>query len=100
LAESAMEIHAAHLVGLDCARRIDEGEQATKELSMSKAYATEAAVRAVDRSIQVHGAIGFTTELGLTKAYEWVRRICVADGTSEILRRSIVKAMLAGDMEL
>lgn len=91
LAESAMEIHAARLMGLDCARSLDQGQPARKELSMAKAYATEVAVRAVDRSVQTHGAMGFTNELGLSEAWQIVRRICVADGSAEILRNQIVK---------
>jgi acyl-CoA dehydrogenase len=100
LAESAMEIHAAHLMGLNCALLLDQGHPATKELSMAKAFSTEAAVRAIDRVIQVHGAIGFTNELGLVEAYHTVRKACVADGTSEILRRTIAKRLFAGDLDL
>jgi alkylation response protein AidB-like acyl-CoA dehydrogenase len=100
LAESAMELHAAHLAGLNCARLMDQGRRALKELAMAKALSTEAAVRAVDRVIQAHGAIGFTNELGLVEAYQAVRKACVADGTSEILRRTIAKQLLAGDLDL
>jgi acyl-CoA dehydrogenase len=100
LAEAAMEVHAAHLMGLNCALLLDAGRPATKELSMSKAYSTEVAVRAIDRVIQTHGAIGFTNELGLVDAYHAVRKALVADGTSEILRRAIAARLFAGDVEL
>jgi acyl-CoA dehydrogenase len=100
LAESAMEVHAAHLVGLNCALLLDRGRPATKELSMAKALSTEVAVRAIDRAIQAHGAIGFTNELGLVEAFHAVRKACVADGTSEILRRTIAKRLFAGDLDL
>jgi acyl-CoA dehydrogenase len=100
LAESAMEVHAAHLVGLNCALLLDRGQPATKELSMAKAFSTEVAVRAIDRAIQAHGAIGFTNELGLVEAFHAVRKACVADGTSEILRRTIAKRLFAGDLDL
>jgi acyl-CoA dehydrogenase len=100
LAESAMEIHAAHLVGLNCALLLDRGQRAVKELSMAKALSTEAAVRAIDRAIQAHGAIGFTNELGLVEAFHAVRKACVADGTSEILRRSVADRLFKGDLDL
>jgi acyl-CoA dehydrogenase len=100
LAESAMEVHAAHLVGLNCALLLDQGRPAIKELSMAKALSTEAAVRAVDRAIQAHGAIGFTNELGLVDAYHTARKVCVADGTSEILRRGIANRLFGGDIAL
>ncbi len=100
LAESAMEVHAAHLTGLNAALLLDRGERAIKELSMAKAYTVEVCARAIDRVIQTHGATGFTNELGLTEAWETVRKINIADGTNEILRRTIVQRMLRGDMEL
>lgn len=100
LAESAMEIHAARLTALNCARLMDGGRPAIKELAMSKALCTESAVRAIDRVIQAHGAIGFTNELALVEAYQSVRKACVADGTSEILRRTVSKRLLDGDVEL
>jgi alkylation response protein AidB-like acyl-CoA dehydrogenase len=94
LAESAMEIHAAHLVGLDTAKKLDAGEPARKELAMAKAYSTEAGARAVDRAVQAHGAMGFTNELGLSEAWQQLRQVWVADGSSEILRRTIVRELL------
>jgi len=100
LAESAMELHAAHLMGLNAALLLDRGEPAIKELSMTKAYAVEVGARAIDRAIQTHGAMGFTNELGLTEAYNVVRSVNVADGTNEILRRTIVHRLLGGDVEL
>jgi acyl-CoA dehydrogenase len=100
LAESAMEMHGAHLMGLNAAMLLDRGEAAIKELSMAKAYAVEVGARAIDRAIQVHGAMGFTNEVGLAEAYNTVRVVNVADGTNEILRRTIVHRLLGGDRDL
>ena len=100
LAESAMELHGAHLMGLNAAMLLDRGQPAIKELSMAKAYAVEVSARAIDRAIQVHGAMGFTNEVGLAEAYNVVRVVNVADGTNEILRRTIVHRLLGGDREL
>ncbi len=100
LAESAMQIHAAHLMCLNTAQLLDRGLPARKEVSMMKAFATQAGALAVDRAIQAHGAIGMTNELGLTEAYKSLRKVNIADGTNEILRRTIAKEMLSGDMDL
>ena len=100
LAESAMEIHAAHLMSLNCAQLLDRGQSAVKEMSMAKAFAVEAGVRAIDRAIQTHGAMGFTNELGLTEAYAAVRKVNVADGSNEIMRRTIAQCLLKGDTDL
>jgi acyl-CoA dehydrogenase len=99
LAESATEIEAAFLMGLNSAMLLDRGKPAIKELSMTKAYSVEAGARAIDRAIQTHGAMGFTNEMGLTEAWKYLRLVNVADGTNEILRRTILHRMLGGDME-
>ena len=100
LADAATEIHAAHLMGLNAANLLDRGERAIKELSMTKSYSVQAATRAVDRAIQTHGAMGFTNELGLTEAYARVRQANVADGTNEILARTIAQRLFKGDLDL
>jgi acyl-CoA dehydrogenase len=71
-----------------------------KELSMAKAFAVQAGARAVDRAIQTHGAMGFTNELGLTEAYHTLRLVNVADGTNEILARTIFQRLATGDTAL
>lgn len=100
LAEAAMEIHAAHLLGLNCAGLLDDGKPALKEVAMTKAYSVEAALRALDRAIQVHGAMGLTNELGLAEAWQQMRIVCIADGSAEILRRQIANRLLKGDRAL
>jgi acyl-CoA dehydrogenase len=100
IARAATEIHAAHLMGRNAATLLDQGHRAVKELSMAKSYAVQAGVRAVDRAIQTFGAVGFTNELGLTEAYHTLRLINVADGTNEILNRTIFQRMLGGDLDL
>jgi alkylation response protein AidB-like acyl-CoA dehydrogenase len=100
LAESAMQVHGAHLMGLNAALLLDRGDRAIKELSMAKAYSVEVCLRAVDRAMQTHGAMGFTNELGLVHAYNVLRVINVADGTGEILRRTIFQQLARGDLDL
>lgn len=100
LAESATELHAAHLMGINAGTLLDQGERAVKELSMTKAYSVQVGLRAVDRAMQVHGGMGFTNELGLTEAWHSLRVVNVADGTNEILNRTIAQRLLKGDIEL
>ncbi len=100
LAESATELHAAHLMGINAGTLLDQGERAVKELSMTKAYSVQVGLRAVDRAMQVHGGMGFTNELGLTEAWHSLRVVNVADGTNEILNRTIAQRLLKGDTEL
>lgn len=95
-----MELHAAHLMGLNAAGLLDQGAPAVKELSMTKAYSTEIGVRAVDRAMQAHGAMGFTNEKHLVEAWHSLRAVNVADGTNEILRRTIAQRLFKGDVEV
>jgi len=67
---------------------------------MTKAFSTEAAVRALDRAIQAHGGMGLTNEMGLAEAWQMARIMVVADGTSEILRRIVGSQLLRGNVEL
>lgn len=100
LAESATEIHAAHLMAINTCLLLDKGKPAIKELSMTKTYSVEKAVKAMDRVMQVHGAMGLTNEMGLNDAWETLRSINIADGTNEILKRTVVQRMLKGDIDL
>lgn len=100
LAQSATELHAAHLLGLNAAMLLDQGQRAVKELSMAKAYSVQVALQAIDRAIQVHGGMGLTNEVGLAQAWQDVRIINIADGTNEILARTISQRLLAGDTEI
>ena len=100
LADAAIEIQAARLLGLDCARQLDRGASGRRELAVAKVYSTEMAARAIDSAVQAHGAMGFTNELGLAEAWQQVRRIRVADGSAEILREQIVKSLRKREFDL
>jgi len=100
LAESATALHAAHLMGRNAARLLDGGSRAIKELSMTKAYSVQVGLRAVDRAMQTHGALGFTNDLGLTEAWKALRVVNVADGSNEIMNRMIARQLLRGDTDL
>ena len=100
LAESATELHAAHLMGLNATGLLDQGEAAIKELSMTKKYSVEHGLKALDRAMQAHGAMGLTNELGLSEAWQSLRIINIADGSNEILNRTIVQRLLKGDTDV
>lgn len=100
LADSASELHAAHLMGLNAAMLLDRGERAVKELSMAKAYAVQAGHRAVDRAMQTHGGMGLTNEVGLVHAWQDLRIVNIADGTNEILAKTVAQRLLGGDIDL
>ncbi|TWO71217.1 acyl-CoA dehydrogenase [Caenimonas sedimenti] len=100
LADCAMDIYAAKSMIQNCAWRIDQGLPATAQVSMVKAFSTEMLGRVMDRSIQVHGAMGLTNELRIEEGYRFARVMRIPDGTAEIQRRTIARQLLAGRGEL
>ena len=95
LADAAIGLRSARLMSLDAARLLDAGRPARIELAMAKVHATETAVSVIDTAMQLHGAAGFTNELGLAEAWMQARAARVADGPGEILRRQIAQGLWA-----
>lgn len=100
LATCAMEVHAAHLMGVNAARTIDAGQPGTLEAAMAKAYSTEMAGRVIDQAVQALGGMGLTSELHLTQAWQELRTVRIADGSAEMLRRLIVGRLRKGELDL
>ncbi|WP_218035518.1 acyl-CoA dehydrogenase family protein [Pseudomonas denitrificans (nom. rej.)] len=97
LAECAMDIYAVKSMVRHCAWLVDQGQPATKEVSIVKASSTEALCRVMDRCMQVHGGMGLTNELRLEEGFRFARSMRIPDGTSEIQRRTIARRLLDGD---
>ena len=93
LVDSYAELEQARLLVYQCANQIDEGADGRREAALAKLVATEMVGRVADRAIQVHGGNGFMTELGLEPWYRDVRAMRLYEGTSEILRTNVAKAL-------
>ena len=98
LADSAIEIYAAKSMSLDCAARLERGAPAIREVSMVKAYTTEMCCRVYDRCMQVLGGMGLTQETRLYEGWQQARVVRIADGSAEIMRRNIARALFKGDV--
>ncbi len=94
IAESAAEIQATRLMTLDAARAIDEGALARVEISMIKFFGARMLHNVVDRAIQVHGALGLTTELPLEFMYREARYARIYDGPDEVHRMLVSRELL------
>jgi acyl-CoA dehydrogenase len=99
LADSAIELHAARLMVLHAAWKIDRGLEHRREISMVKVFVAEALGRIVDRALQVHGALGISTETPLAHMYEDARAARIYDGPSEVHRMVIARALLRSFLE-
>ncbi len=95
LADVATELFAARNMVYNTAWRIDQGEMAVKEMAMCKLYATELVGRAADIAMQIHGGMGYMKDLPIEAVYRGVRALRIVEGTSEIQRFIISRALLA-----
>jgi hypothetical protein len=94
LADMATEIEAARLLTLRAAWLKDSGVSVNKESAMAKLYASEAAVRAANEALQIHGGYGFIKDYPVEKFYRDVKLCTIGEGTSEIQKLVIARQLL------
>lgn len=84
IADSAMELYQCKLMILHAAYKIDRGEDFRSEVSMAKHFVANSLGRIIDRAIQVHGALGYSTDTPLAKMAQQARWARFADGADEV----------------
>ncbi len=94
LADMATEIAAAELLVLKAAWKADEGTAADEDFAMAKLYATEMLGRVTDHAVQIFGGMGLMEELPIERFWRDARVERIWDGTSEIQRHIISRALL------
>ena len=95
LADNATRIEAARLLTYRAAYLKDAGLRTTRESSMAKLFASEAAVKAADDCVQIHGGYGFVKDYPAEKYFRDVKLLTIGEGTSEIQRLVIARHLLA-----
>jgi alkylation response protein AidB-like acyl-CoA dehydrogenase len=95
LATHATRVEAARLLTWRAAWLKDQGRRMTLESSMAKLYASEAAVRASEDAVQIHGGYGFVKDYPAEKFFRDVKLTTIGEGTSEIQRLVIARQLLA-----
>ena len=95
IAESAMELYQGKLMVLHAAYKIDRKEDFKTEVSMAKHFVANSLGRIIDRSIQVHGALGYSTDTPLASMYQHARWARFADGADEIHMMRIAQRTIA-----
>lgn len=98
IADSRAEIDAARLLVLRTARHIDErGAAAVRdEISMIKFFTANMMLRVIDRAIQVHGALGMTSDILLSYWYMHERAARIYDGADEVHKAALARTILKG----
>ncbi len=94
LADSAIEINAARLMVLNAAWDLDQGRDAREKISMVKVHAAETYNRVADRAVQIFGGLGYCKDLPIERFYRDSRAFRILDGTSEIHRGVVARALL------
>ncbi|MGZ8460078.1 MAG: acyl-CoA dehydrogenase family protein, partial [Candidatus Deferrimicrobiaceae bacterium] len=94
LADSATELDAAELLALRAAYRKETGAPYTREASVAKVFASEAAYRACHRSVQIFGGYGYIREYPVERHLRDIKVTSIYEGTSEIQRIVIARKLL------
>jgi acyl-CoA dehydrogenase len=95
IADSTMELYQCKLMVLHAAYKIDRGEDFKSEVSMAKHFVANALGRIIDRSIQVHGALGYSTDTPLAHMFQHARWARFADGPDEVHQMRIAQRTIA-----
>ncbi|QCR23635.1 acyl-CoA dehydrogenase family protein [Pontibacter sp. SGAir0037] len=94
LADMATEIEAASLLTYQAADMKNRGLSVNKESAMAKLYASEVAVRVANEAVQIFGGYGFTKDYPAEKFYRDAKLCTIGEGTSEIQKLVISRAIL------
>jgi len=89
----ATEIEAARLMYLNAARLREAGQPCLKEASMAKLFASEMAERVCSGAIQTLGGYGYVEDFPLERIYRDVRVCQIYEGTSDVQRMVIARAV-------
>ncbi|TVO57250.1 acyl-CoA dehydrogenase family protein [Denitromonas halophila] len=93
LADMATQLEAARQLVWHAASLKDAGQPCLKEASMAKLFASEMAEQVASAAVQVHGGYGYTTDFPVERIYRDVRATQIYEGTSDIQRLVIGRAV-------
>ena len=94
LADMATELKAAELLTLEAGWKFDQGQCTDSDMAMAKLKASEMLAFVADEAIQIHGGMGVMDELPLERIWRDARIERIWEGTSEIQRHIISRALL------
>lgn len=94
LADMAVELRAAELLTLEAAYKHDQGQATDLDMAIAKLKATEMLAMVADEALQIHGGMGLMADLPLERIWRDARIERIWEGTSEIQRHIISRALL------
>lgn len=96
LADMATRIEAAELLTLQAADLKNRGKSVNKESAFAKYYASEVSVYCSNEAVQIYGGYGYTKDFPVEKFYRDCKLCTIGEGTSEIQKLVISRAVLKG----
>jgi acyl-CoA dehydrogenase len=93
LADMAKDIEASRLLTLQSAWLLDQGRSASKQSSMAKCFATDAAMKATTDAVQIFGGNGYTKEYPVEKLMRDAKLMQIYEGTNQIQRVVIAREL-------
>jgi butyryl-CoA dehydrogenase len=97
LADMAADVEAARWLVYRAAWLQGQGRPATRETSIAKLFATEAAVRAASEAVLLHGGRGYSNEYPVERYYRDIKGLQIYEGTSHIQRIVIARELIGKD---
>ncbi|HLJ39038.1 MAG TPA: acyl-CoA dehydrogenase family protein [Steroidobacteraceae bacterium] len=94
LADMAVELRAAELLTLEAAWKLDQRSATDMDMAIAKLKASEMLAMVADEALQIHGGMGLMSELPLERIWRDARIERIWDGTSEVQRHIISRALL------
>jgi butyryl-CoA dehydrogenase len=94
IAEMATKIEAARYLVYNACYKKDQGLPYSKEAAMAKLYASETAMDAVDKAVQIHGGYGYTKEYMVERLFRDAKITEIYEGTSEVQKMVIASHLL------
>jgi len=94
IADLATEVEVARLLTLRAAYLKDTGRPAMHAAAMAKLFASEAAMKAATKAVQIHGGAGYITEFPVERIFRDAKLTEIGEGTSEIQRMVIAREIL------
>jgi alkylation response protein AidB-like acyl-CoA dehydrogenase len=94
LADMAADVEAARLLVYRAGWLQAKGERSTREVSIAKLFATEAAVRAAGQAVLLHGGRGYSNEYPVERYYRDIKGLQIYEGTAHIQRIVIARELV------
>jgi hypothetical protein len=94
IADLATEVEVSRLLTLQAAYLKDSGRPAMHAAAMAKVFASETAMKAATKAVQIHGGAGYITEFPVERIFRDAKLTEIGEGTSEIQRMVIARELL------